>query len=132
MRSARAMHRKFFGRIFHLLIRCLGIRGLTDTQCGFKLFRAGAAKALFSALEIDGYGFDVELLFVALKRDYRVVEVAVNWADQPGSRVRVFQDGLQMTREVWKVRRNYLRGLYAHRNNLLPVTKAVKREPSVS
>jgi dolichyl-phosphate beta-glucosyltransferase len=126
------LHRKFFGRIFHQLICRLGIRGLTDTQCGFKLFQAGVAKELFSLLQIDGYGFDVELLFVAQKRGYRVVEVAVNWADQPGSKVRVLHDGLRMLREVWRVRRNDRQGLYALRNDLLSVTKPVEKGSSIN
>lgn len=125
-------YRKFFGRIFHLVIRCLGIRGLTDTQCGFKLFQAYVATDLFSVLQIDGYGFDVELLFVAQKRGYRITEVAVNWVHQPGSKVRVVQDGLRMIGEVWSVRRNYLQGLYAAQNVLLPATASAEKQSSIS
>lgn len=106
-------HRKFFGRIFSIMVRQLAVRDIADTQCGFKLFRAQAAMDLFSMLRVDGYGFDVELLFIAQRRGYSIAEVPVNWVDQIGSKVRVVRDGLRMLREVWLIRRNHLRGLYA-------------------
>lgn len=106
-------HRVFFGQIFNAIVRCLGVRDIADTQCGFKLFRAQVARDLFSMLQIDGYGFDVEMLFVAQRRGYSIAEVPVNWMDQPGGRVRVACDGLRMLRELWVIRRNELRGLYA-------------------
>lgn len=109
-------HRKFFGRIFHGFVRLLGVRKIADTQCGFKLFRSQVAKDLFSVLRIDGYGFDVELLLIAQQRKYAITEVAVNWRDQPGSKVRVAADGLRMLQELAIIRRNQLRGLYSHRN----------------
>ncbi len=105
-------HRKYLGRIFHLFVRALGVRGLTDTQCGFKLFRHCIAHNLFSALQLHRYGYDVELLFLAQRRGYRVAEVAVNWTDRPGSKVRVLNDGIRMLWDLWTVRRNYLHGLY--------------------
>lgn len=111
-------HRKFFGRIFHLLVGTLGVRGLTDTQCGFKLFHHHVVKDLFSVLKIDGYGFDVELLFIAQRQGHRITEVAINWEDRPGSKVRVIQDGIRMICELWIVRRNYRRGSYPVRKTL--------------
>lgn len=99
-------HRVFFGQIFNASVRCLSVTGIADTQCGFKLFRAQVAIDLFSVLQIDGYGFDVELLFVAQRRGYSIAEVAINWADQAGSKVRVIRDGLRMLREVWVIRRS--------------------------
>ena len=69
---------------------------MVDTQCGFKLFRGAVADALFPEITTDGFGFDVELLMLAERRGYRVVEVAVNWADQPGSKVAVLREGPRM------------------------------------
>ena len=59
---------------------------------------------LFSALRTEGFGFDVELLFLARQRGYRVVEVAVNWADQPGSKVRVLRHAPGMVYEILAAR----------------------------
>jgi dolichyl-phosphate beta-glucosyltransferase len=107
------LHRTLLGNLFNRIVRRLGIRDIHDTQCGFKLFRKPAARDLFTVARIDGYGFDLELLFVAQLRGYRIVEVPINWTDQPGSKVRVFRDGLAMMREMLAVRRNNAGGLYA-------------------
>jgi dolichyl-phosphate beta-glucosyltransferase len=108
-------HRVVLGQIFNTIVRCLNVRGIADTQCGFKLLHAQAAKDIFSVLRVDGYGFDVELLFVAQQRGYRIAEVPVNWSDQAGTKVRVMRDGLRMLREVWSIRSNQLHGLYSAR-----------------
>jgi len=106
------LHRTVLGHLFNRIVRSLGIRDIHDTQCGFKLFRSAVAENLFSVARINGYGFDLELLYVAQRRGYRIAEVPINWADQPGSKVRVLRDGLTMLREMLAVRRNHARGLY--------------------
>jgi len=106
-------HRALMGSLFSRIVRWLGIRDICDTQCGFKLFRDAAAAALFSVCRIDGYGFDLELIYIAQRRGYRIVEVPINWADQPGSKVQVVRDGFRMLREMLAVRCNERRGLYA-------------------
>lgn len=105
-------HRSVFGHWFNLLIQRLGIAGITDTQCGFKLFKGAVADDLFSVARINGYGLDLELLYLAQRRGYRIAEVPINWSDQPGSKVWVLKDGLSMLRELLAVRRNYARGRY--------------------
>ena len=107
------LHRTLLGNLFNRIVRRLGIRDIHDTQCGFKLFRQSVAQDLFSVARIDGYGFDLELLYVAQQRSYRVAEVPINWADQPGSKVRVLRDGLAMLREMLAIRQNDARGFYA-------------------
>jgi len=109
--KARA-HRSVLGSFFNLLVQCLGLHGIPDTQCGFKLFRMPIAQDLFSVMRVDGYGFDLELLYLGRRRSYRVAQVPVNWADQPGSKVRVFRDGVRMLRDMLAIRRNYQKGLY--------------------
>jgi len=103
------LHRRMAGFLFNLIARALGAGDVVDTQCGFKLLRGPAAQDLFGALTIDGFGFDVELLFLARQRGYRVAEVAVNWADQPGSKVRVLRHAPGMVCEIltarWRLRR---------------------------
>ena len=110
--QARAF-RKMSGSIFNIAVRSLGVTGITDTQCGFKLFRAPVARALFSVLQCDGFSFDVELLFLGQRWKYRIDEVPVHWTEQAGSKVRIIRDGQRMLYDIWTVRRNYNRGLYA-------------------
>jgi dolichyl-phosphate beta-glucosyltransferase len=112
------LHRTLLGNLFNRIVRRLGIGDINDTQCGFKLFRKSVARDLFSVARIDGYGFDLELLYVAQRRGYRIAEVPINWTDQPGSKVRVLRDGLAMVREMLAVRRNYAQGLYAARQRV--------------
>ena len=102
-------HRMLSGHVFNFLVRRLGVVGVVDTQCGFKLFRGAVAAALFPRLATDGFGFDVELLLLAQRRGYRVAEVPVTWADQPGSKVGVLRDGPRMLREVLAARRRLAR-----------------------
>jgi dolichyl-phosphate beta-glucosyltransferase len=106
-------HRSALGNLFNAIVQRLGIAGLTDTQCGFKLFRQTAARDLFSLARVNGYGFDLEILYLAQRRGYRISEVPINWTDQPGSKVRVLPDGLRMLRDLLRVRRDYSKGLYA-------------------
>ncbi len=93
-------HRVLAGRIFNWLVARLGLRGVADSQCGFKAFRGTVADQLFGALETRGFGFDVELLLRAQAHGYRIAEVAVNWADQAGSKVGVLRDGPRM---MWQI-----------------------------
>lgn len=111
------LHRTLLGNLFNWIVRRLGVRGIHDTQCGFKLFRDTVARDLFSVARTDGYGFDLELLYVAQRRGYRIAEVPINWTDQPGSKVRVLRDGVHMLRELLAVRRNDARGLYRHHDD---------------
>jgi hypothetical protein len=78
------------------MVAVAGLRGIADSQCGFKAFTGPAAHSLFGALKTRGFGFDVELLLRAQAAGYRVVEVAVNWNDQSGSKVGVLKDGPAM------------------------------------
>ena len=97
-------HRAVAGRVFNWLVTRVGVRGIADTQCGFKAFTAAAADRLFQALATRGFGFDVELLLLARAAGCRVVEVPVNWADQPGSKVGVLRHGPGMLWEIVQAR----------------------------
>ncbi|MBA5868040.1 MAG: glycosyltransferase [Nitrospira sp. CR1.3] len=107
------LYRTILGGLFNSVVQQGGISGISDTQCGFKLFRRAVAEDLFEVSTIDGYGFDLELLYVAQRRGYRIAEIPVNWADQPGSKVRVLRDGLVMLRDLAHIRRNDHKGLYS-------------------
>jgi dolichyl-phosphate beta-glucosyltransferase len=106
-------HRSVLGGLFNRVVQRLGLAGIEDTQCGFKLFRAAVSRDLFSLSRVDGYGFDLEILYLAKRRGYRIAEVPVNWTDQPGSKVRVLRDGFRMLRDLLLVRRDERRGSYA-------------------
>ena len=97
-------HRVAAGRVFNWLVARMGLRGIADSQCGFKAFTAGAAVRLFDALFTRGFGFDVELLLLAQAMGCQVVEVAVNWTDQTGSKVGVLRHGPEMLWQILRAR----------------------------
>ena len=89
-------HRRLLSRLFNLLVRIAGVDGIRDTQCGFKLFRAPVAKALFPRLRTRRFAFDVELIALARDLGYRVAEVPVRWDYSGHSTVRLFSSGFRM------------------------------------
>ena len=99
-----APHRRFIGRAYHALCSSL-VPGIRDTACGCKLFKADVAKHLFSLQTIDRFAFDVEVLALALRLHYRVVEVPLKWTAIPESKVRLFRDGIEM---FWCLIRLYI------------------------
>jgi dolichyl-phosphate beta-glucosyltransferase len=105
-------HRSVLGSFFNAAVQSLGLQGIQDTQCGFKLFRGSVAQDLFSVARVNGYGFDLELLYLAKRRGYHIAEVPVNWADQPGSKVRPLWDGPAMLCEFLSMRRRHAQGDY--------------------
>ena len=100
------------GRVFNFIVRVLAVPGFADTQCGFKCFTAEAAELVFRKQTMSGWGFDVEVLFIALHHGLKVVEVPVNWYYMENSRVNPVKDTFSMLREVVKVRQNARKGLY--------------------
>jgi len=102
-------YREWMGKIFNRVIRLLGVRGIRDTQCGFKLLDGEVARDLFIDLTIDRFAYDVELVWLARRRGYRVVEVGVTWADSSDSRVHPIRDSLSMLRDVMRFRRRHRR-----------------------
>jgi len=106
------LYRQFFGRCFNAVTR--GVMGLhfADTQCGFKAFTRNAAQTVFQLQTIERWGFDPEILFIALKRGYRIVEVPVSWAHDARTRMSYLRDGLKMLEEIAIIRWNALTGHY--------------------
>jgi dolichyl-phosphate beta-glucosyltransferase len=107
--------RHLMGRVFNLLVQMLAVRGIQDTQCGFKAFTRQCADDVFKRQQITGFGFDVEVLYVARKLGYGIHEVPVTWAYAASSRVDPLRDTIRMFRDVLAVRLNDLRGLYGPR-----------------
>jgi dolichyl-phosphate beta-glucosyltransferase len=106
-------HRHLMGRVFNWLVRLLAVRGFQDTQAGFKCFRREVARDVFPYQTMDGWGFDVEILFIAQKRGYRIVEVPIDWYYMTNSRVSPVGDSVRMVREILQVRINDWRGKYS-------------------
>ena len=96
--------RRLIGQVFSLIVSTLGVRGFKDTQCGFKLFRAGTTRPIFPALKTDGFAFDVEILMRARGLGLRIAEVPVRWTDSPDSRVHPVRDSWRMFLELLRMR----------------------------
>lgn len=97
-------HRRVLGLAMRVLVSRLLVAGFRDTQCGFKLFRAEAARAIFQRQTVDGFSFDVEVLFLARRLGYSVCEVPVEWHDRPGSKVHPVRSPVQMLAELVSIR----------------------------
>jgi len=108
-------YRHLMGRVFNTIVRLLAIHGLQDTQCGFKMFRADVAEALFPLQTMNGWSFDVEILYAAQQRGYRIIEVPINWYYKANTRIHPIRDSIDMFVEVLKIRRKGRQGLYAPR-----------------
>lgn len=105
-------YRHWGGRAINLLIRLLALPGLHDTQCGFKCFRAPVSRDLFRLQTFSGISFDVETLYIARMRGYRIIELPIPWYFDPESRIRLLTDTLSLLRDLLVIRRNARRGLY--------------------
>ncbi|MEA3459498.1 MAG: dolichyl-phosphate beta-glucosyltransferase [Chloroflexota bacterium] len=119
-------YRHLMGRVFNLLVRLIVLRGFRDTQCGFKCFRREVARDLFHRVKLYGAeagqvrggavtGFDVEILLLARKAGYSVMEVPVEWYYGANARVNLLRAPLRMFKDILKVRLNDWRGVYVEK-----------------
>ena len=112
VRLHQPFYRESMGKIFNVLVRMIAVRGIIDTQCGFKLFTEDAARNIFPRQRNDGFSFDVEVLFIARKLGYRVKEVPVTWINYPASKVNPVTDSLRMLLDLFFIRMRALNGDY--------------------
>jgi len=105
-------YRQIFGRVFNLMLRITLGLGFKDTQCGFKAFTRDAASKIFPLQKIERWGFDPELLYLARKLKFKVVEVPVEWAHSEGTRISPLRDGIRMFVEMLRIRWNGITGKY--------------------
>ena len=103
--------RELSGRFFNVAMRAITGLPFRDTQCGFKLFDTRAAREIFARQLLDGFGFDVEVLYIAARLGYRLIEVPVRWNDVPGTKVSLWQ-GMKGFVDPLNVRWNGIRGKY--------------------
>jgi dolichyl-phosphate beta-glucosyltransferase len=104
--------RELGGRVFNFVLRLATGLPFWDTQCGFKAFRMSVCRPLVEAGTIDGFGFDIELLYEAHRAGLRMREIAVRWDHCDGSKVNFLRDGSRMLRDVLTVRKRGARGFY--------------------
>lgn len=105
-------YRHIVGRVFNTLVRILALPGLQDTQCGFKCFRGDIAENLFPKQTISGWTFDVEILYIARRRGYQIMEIPIPWYFNPQSKVHLMRDSVRMFLDLLKIRLNGMRGQY--------------------
>ena len=123
--------RHLIGRVFNAHVRLFALPGIADTQCGFKLFSAEAAEALFPRLTISGFAFDVELLVMARQAGFDVRETGIVWHGRADSRVAVSR-GAAAFGDVLRVRWNALTGRYGPRTSRPPSPQGIRRSSSSS
>lgn len=97
--------RRNMGRTFNKFVQALSIKGIEDTQCGFKAFRARAAHEVFSRQTLDGFAFDVEALLLAKELGYKIAVLPVRWINSPDSKVHILLDPLKMLWDLIRIRR---------------------------
>lgn len=112
VRYDEPFHRHMIGRVFNNLVRILAVPGIQDTQCGFKCLTAAAAEDLFERVQLEGWTFDVELLYIAQRRGYKIAEVPIDWVHFTGSRVHVLSDSAAMFFDLFRIRYNGIKGVY--------------------
>ena len=130
------LYRRFFGRCFNKVTRLVMGLPFKDTQCGFKAFKREAAQTIFRLQTIERWGFDPEILFIAQKLRYKIVEVPVTWGHDERSRISYLKDGMKMLEEMAEIRANSLRGRYdeaiaAMKDTSKMVTPQVERVENV-
>lgn len=112
--------RHWGGRAINTLIRLMALPGLHDTQCGFKCFRAAVAEDLFQRQTLTGWSFDIELLYIARLRGYRVLELPIPWYYGAESKISPMRDALRMITDILTIRKNAQAGKYAQTPKVQP------------
>lgn len=108
-------YRETMGKIFNLFVQAIAVKGISDTQCGFKGFKRDAAMQVFQLQTINGYGFDVELLYIAGRLGYRIKEIPVRWLNRMASRVNPLVHPVQMLYDLIKIRICAMGKAYGHK-----------------
>jgi glycosyltransferase involved in cell wall biosynthesis len=109
-------YRHLIGRVFNSMVRFSVLPGLQDTQCGFKAFRADVAEAVFNKQTLPGWSFDAEVLVIARRMGYKIIEVPITWYYKPGTRLNIVKDSIKMASDLLTIRRNARLGLYDGRS----------------
>lgn len=119
IRYGEPEYRHIMGRVFNKIVQVLAVPDIEDTQCGFKAFTGASANALFPRQTIQGWAFDVEILYLARKSGLRIAELPVEWRFNNDTKVKALRDTRVMLTDIIKIRFNDLRGRY-------PLSKGVE------
>jgi dolichyl-phosphate beta-glucosyltransferase len=111
-RVGEPLYRHLMGRVFNTIVQRLALPGVEDSQCGFKMFTAGAVRSVFPLASIHGWAFDVEVLTIARLQQLRIIEIPIEWHYRDESQVSMLRDGLGMLRELTRIKLRALRGKY--------------------
>jgi dolichyl-phosphate beta-glucosyltransferase len=114
-RVGEPLVRHLAGRAFNYLVQRLAVPGIEDTQCGFKMFTAAAADAIFPLVSVEGWAFDIEALAIARAQGLTIVEVPIEWHYRRDSQVQLLRDGVGMFRELVRIRARARGGAYDRR-----------------
>jgi dolichyl-phosphate beta-glucosyltransferase len=98
-------YREAMGKTFNFFVKLLLIKGFNDTQCGFKLFKGNIAREIASSMKIDGFCFDVEMLYLAKRKGYNIRETGVVWKNSPESKVKLMSSPLSMFLDLFNIKR---------------------------
>ena len=108
-------YRHLGGRAINFLIQLLILPGLNDTQCGFKCFSAKVAENIFRLQTLNGWSFDIELLYIARRYTYTVQEISIHWVHHPETKVSAVRDAIRMIQDIFRIHANARRGMYGTR-----------------
>ncbi|MCX7909561.1 MAG: glycosyltransferase family 2 protein [Ignavibacteria bacterium] len=107
IKEHQPFYREFMGKMFNKFVQLIVFKGIEDTQCGFKGFTDKAAELVFSKSKIDGFSFDVEILFLAKKAGLRIEQVAVEWYNDKRTKVHPIKDSVNMFIELLKIKKHH-------------------------
>ncbi len=106
------LYREPLGFLYNNIIQLLVLKGIQDTQCGFKLFRREVARDVFSRGRLSGFAFDVEILFIARQLGYRITEIPIRWQNDANTKIRILRHGSSMLADLFRIRWNDWKGRY--------------------
>jgi dolichyl-phosphate beta-glucosyltransferase len=104
--------RHLAGRVFNNVVQRLAVSGIEDTQCGFKMFTARAAETIFPRVGVEGWAFDIEVLWIARARGFSIAQVPIEWHYREESRLNLVRDAFGMLNDVLRIRARARRGEY--------------------
>jgi dolichyl-phosphate beta-glucosyltransferase len=105
VKEHQPFYREFMGKTFNKFVQTLVFKGITDTQCGFKAFTESAVNKVFNKAKINGFSFDVEILYLAKLEQLIVEQVPVEWYNDERSTVHPIKDSTRMFLELFKIRK---------------------------